>query len=228
MINVIPLIAKKYNRKGDTSGSLKSLISDLNCVTDNDDVLLFLSSIPRETKYSLDDAFDIIVSNDEYSNIFRATLVFLNIDLDYHRLLLNAIKSESYTIICMINKAIPTPDLFLAKNNYECLTIALDKSYAVFDKVLGMVIGQIKHTASSKEGRALGIFMTLCILNKDIDKLASLCTGYLATCRSEYMVKDLMNKSAMDAFQYMSEEDIHTVVDDINSRTVLSRYLNKM
>jgi hypothetical protein len=228
MINVIPLIAKKYNRKGDTSGSLKSLISDLNCVTDNDDVLLFLSSIPRETKYSLDDAFDIIVSDDTYSNIFRATLVFLNIDLDYHRLLLNAIKSESYTIICMINKAIPTPDLFLAKNNYECLTIALDKSYAVFDKVLGMVIGQIKHTASSKEGRVLGIFMTLCILNKDIDKLASLCTGYLATCRSEYMVKDLMNKSAMDAFQYMSEEDIHTVVDDINSRTVLSRYLNKM
>jgi hypothetical protein len=228
MINVIPLIAKKYNRKGDTSGSLKSLISDLNCVTDNDDVLLFLSSIPRETKYSLDDAFDIIVSDDTYSNIFRATLVFLNIDLDYHRLLLNAIKSESYTIICMINKAIPTPDLFLAKNNYECLTIALDKSYAVFDKVLGMVIGQIKHTASSHEGRALGIFMTICILNKDIDKLASLCTGYLATCRSEYMVKDLMNKSAMDAFQYMSEEDIHTVVDDINSRTVLSRYLNKM
>lgn len=228
MINVIPLIAKKYNRKGDTSGSLKSLISDLNCVTDNDDVLLFLSSIPRETKYSLDDAFDIIVSDDTYSNIFRATLVFLNIDLDYHRLLLNAIKSESYTIICMINKAIPTPDLFLAKNNYECLTIALDKSYAVFDKVLGMVVGQIKHTASSQEGRALGLFMTLCILNKDIDKLASLCTGYLATCRSEYMVKDLMNKSAMDAFQYMSEEDIHTVVDDINSRTVLSRYLNKM
>ena len=228
MINVIPLIAKKYNRKGDTSGSLKSLISDLNCVTDNNDVLLFLSSIPRETKYSLDDAFDIIVSNDEYSNIFRATLVFLNIDLDYHRLLLNAIKSESYTIICMINKAIPTPDLFLAKNNYECLTIALDKSYAIFDKVLGMVVGQIKHTASSKEDRILGIFMTLCILNKDIDKLASLCTGYLATCRSEYMVKDLMNKSAMDAFQYMSEEDIHTVVDDINSRSVLSRYLNNM
>ena len=228
MINVIPLIAKKYNRKGDTSGSLKSLISDLNCVTDNDDVLLFLSSIPRETKYSLDDAFDIIVSDDTYSNIFRASLVFLNIDLDYHRLLLNAIKSESYTIICMINKAIPTPDLFLAKNNYECLTIALDKSYAVFDKVLGMVISQIRHTASSKEGRALGIFMRLCILNKDIDKLASLCTGYLATCRSEYMVKDLMNKSAMDAFQYMSEEDIHTVVDDINSRTVLSRYLNKI
>ena len=228
MINVIPLIAKKYNRKGDTSGSLKSLISDLNCVTDNDDVLLFLSSIPRETKYSLDDAFDIIVSDDTYSNIFRATLVFLNIDLDYHRLLLNAIKSESYNIICMINKVIPTPDLFLAKNNYECLTIALDKSYAIFDKVLGMVVGQIKHTASSKEGKALGIFMTLCILTKDIDKLASLCTGYLATCRSEYMVKDLMNKSAMDAFQYMSEEDIHTVVDDINSRTVLSRYLNRM
>ena len=37
-----------------------------------------------------------------------------------------------------------------------------------------------------------------------------------------------MNKSAMDAFQYMSEEDIHTVVDDINSRSVLSRYLNNM
>ena len=37
-----------------------------------------------------------------------------------------------------------------------------------------------------------------------------------------------MNKSAMDAFQYMSEEDIYTVVDDINSRTVLSRYLNKI
>ena len=228
MINIIPLIAKKYNRKGDTSGSLKSLISDLNCVTDNDDILLFLSSIPRETKYSLDDAFDVIVSDDAYSNIFRANLVFLNIDLDYHRLLLNAIKSESYNIICAINKAIPTPDLFLAKNNYECLTIALDKSYVVFDKILGMVISQIRHTASSKEGIALGIFMTICILNKDIDKLASLCTGYLATCRSEYMVKDLMNKSAMEAFQYMSEEDIHEVVDDINSRSVLARYLSNM
>lgn len=228
MINVIPLIAKKYNRKGDTSGSLKSLIDDLNCIGDTDDVLLFLTSIPRETKYSLAEAFSVIVSNDEYRNIFRTSIVFLNIDLDYHELLLTAIKSESYDIICMINKAIPTPDLFLAKNNYECLTIALDKSYAIFDKVLGMVVSQIRHTASSKEGRALGIFMTLCILNKDIDKLASLCTGYLATCRSEYMVKDLMNKSAMDAFQYMSEEDIHTVVDDINSRTVLSRYLNKM
>lgn len=228
MINVIPLIAKKYNRKGDTSGSLKSLIDDLNCIGDTDDILLFLTSIPRETKYSLAEAFSVIVSDDAYRNIFRTSIVFLNIDLDYHELLLTAIKSESYDIICMINKAIPTPDLFLAKNNYECLTIALDKSYAIFDKVLGMVVGQIKHTASSKEGRALGIFMIICILNKDIDKLASLCTGYLATCRSEYMVKDLMNKSAMDAFQYMSEEDIHTVVDDINSRTVLSRYLNKM
>lgn len=228
MINIIPLIAKKYNRKGDTSGSLKSLISDLNCVTDNDDILLFLTSIPRETKYSLDEVFDIITSNDNYNDIFKNTIVYLNMDLDYHRLLLNAIKSESYNIICTINEAVPTPDLFLSKNNYECLTIALDKSYTVFDKILGMIISQIRHTASSKEGRALGIFMTICILNKDIDKLASLCTGYLATCRSEYMVKDLMNKSAMEAFQYMSEEDIHIVVDDINSRTVLSRYLNNM
>lgn len=228
MINVIPLIAKKYNRKGDTSGSLKSLISDLNCVTDNDDILLFLTSIPRETKYSLDEVFDIITSNDNYNGIFKNTIVYLNMDLDYHRLLLNAIKSESYNIICTINEAVPTPDLFLSKNNYECLTIALDKSYTVFDKILGMIISQIRHTASSKEGRALSIFMTLCILNKDIDKLASLCTGYLATCRSEYMVKDLMNKSAIDAFQYMSEEDIHIVVDDINSRNILSRYLSNM
>lgn len=228
MINIIPLIAKKYNRKGDTSGSLKSLINDLKCITDNNDVLLFLTSIPRETKYSLDDAFSTIVSSDEYNDIFRTSIVFLNIDLDYHGLLLNAIKSESYDIICTINDAIPTTELFLSKNNYECLTIALDKSYTIFDKILGMVVGQIRHTASSREGRALGVFMTICILNKDIDKLASLCTGYLAICRSEYMVKDLMNKSAMDAFQYMSEEDIHTVVDDINSRSVLSRYLNNM
>ena len=228
MINIIPLIAKKYNRKGDTSGSLKSLIDDLNYITDNNDVLLFLTSIPRETKYSLDDAFSIIVSDDAYNNIFRTSIVFLNIDLDYHGLLLNAIKSESYNIICTISEAIPTTELFLSKNNYECLTIALNKSYTVFDKILGMVVSQIRHTASSREGRALGIFMTICILNKDIDKLASLCTGYLATCRSEYMVKDLMNKAAMDAFQYMSEEDIHTVVDDINSRSVLSRYLSNM
>ena len=228
MINIIPLIAKKYNRKGDTSGGLKSLIDDLNHISDVDDVLLFLSSIPRETKYSLDDAFDVIVSDDSYSDIFRHTLVFLNIDLDYHRLLLNAIKSESYNIICMINKAVPTPELFLGKNNYECLTVALDKSYTVFDKVLGMVISQIKHTASSKEDRILGIFMTLCILNKDIDKLASLCTGYLAITKVESMVKDLMNKAATDAFHYMSDEDINTVVEDINSRSVLSRYLNQM
>lgn len=228
MINVIPLIAKKYNRKGDTSGSLKSLMDDLNCIGDTDDVLLFLTSIPRETKYSLAEAFSVIVSDDAYRNIFRTSIVFLNIDLNYHELLLTAIKSESYDIICMINKAIPTPDLFLAKNNYECLTIALDKSYTIFDKILGMVVSQIRHTASSREGKVLGIFMTICILNKDIDKLASLCTGYLAICRSEYMVKDLMNKAAMDAFQYMSEEDIHTVVDDINSRSVLSRYLNNM
>ena len=228
MINIIPLIAKKYNRKGDTSGSLNSLVSDLNYIHDVNDSLLFLSSIPRETKYSLDEVFDIITSNDNYNDIFKNTIVYLNMDLDYHRLLLNAIKSESYNIICTINEAVPTPDLFLSKNNYECLTIALDKSYTVFDKILGMIISQIRHTASSKEGRALGIFMTICILNKDIDKLASLCTGYLATCRSEYMVKDLMNKSAIEAFQYMSEEDIHTVVDDINSRSVLSRYLSNI
>lgn len=227
MINVIPLIAKKYNRKGDTSGSLKSLIDDLNYISDVDDLLLFLSSIPRETKYSLDDAFDVIVSDDSYSDIFRNIIVFLNIDLDYHRLLLNAIKSESYNIICMINKAVPTPELFLSKNNYECLSITLDKSFIIFDKVLGMVISQILHASTDSE-KIFNIFMTICIINKDIDKLASFCTGYLAISKDESLVKGLMNKAATDAFQFMSEEDIHTVVDDINSRSVLSRYLSNM
>lgn len=227
MINIIPLIAKKYNRKGDTSGSLKSLISDLNCIDNIDDSLLFLSSIPRETKYSLEEVLVLITSDDVYSDIFKNAIAYLNIDIDYHKLLLNAIKSESYDIICMINESISTPNLFLAKNNYECLSIALDKSFIIFDKVLGMVISQILHASTNSE-KIFNIFMSICIINKDIDKLASFCTGYLAISKDESLVKDLMNKAATDAFQFMSEEDIHTVVDDINSRSVLSRYLSNM
>lgn len=227
MINIIPLIAKKYNRKGDTSGSLKSLISDLNCIDSIDDSLLFLSSIPRETKYSLEEVLVLITSDDVYSDIFKNAIAYLDIDIDYHKLLLNAIKSESYDIICMINESISTPNLFLAKNNYECLSIALDKSFIIFDKVLGMVISQILHTSTNSK-KIFNIFMTICIINKDIDKLASFCTGYLAISKDESLVKDLMNKSATNAFQYMSEEDIHIAVDDINSRSVLSRYLSKM
>lgn len=228
MTNIIPIIAKKYNRKGDTSGSLKSLISDLNCIDNVNDSLLFLSSIPRETKYTLDEVFDLITSDDIYIKIFGNVLTFLNMDLDYHRLLLNAIKTESYKIISIINESIPTPDLFLAKNNYECLSVALDKPFVIFDKILGMVVSQLLHTASSKEERIFGVFMTICIINREINKLASLCTGYLAITRDEVLVKDLMNESAMVAFQYMSTEDINNVVSDINSRTVLSRYLSNM
>lgn len=228
MTNIIPLIAKKYDRKGDTSGSLKSVVSDLNYIDDVDDSLLFLTSIPRETKYSLDEVFDLLTSDDSYNKIFKNVIQLLNIDLDYHRLLLNAIKSDAYNIICSINESISTPDLFLARNNYECLSIALDKSFVVFDKILGMIISQLLHTASSREEKVFSVFMSICIINKDIDKLASFCTGYLAITKDEVLVKDLMNKSAVIAFRYMSEEDIHEVVDDINSRTVLSRYLNQM
>ena len=125
MTNIIPLIAKKYNRKGDTSGTLKSLVDDLVFIGDVNDSLLFITNIPRETKYSI----DIITSNDKYSEVLNNVLSSLNIDLDYHKLLLNAIDSESYKIISLISDNIPTPDLFLSKNNYGCLTTALGKSY---------------------------------------------------------------------------------------------------
>lgn len=227
MTNIIPLIAKKYNRKGDTSGTLKSLVDDLVFIEDVDDSLLFITNIPRETKYSIEEVFNIITSNDKYSEVLSNVLSSLNIDLDYHKLLLNAIDSESYKIISLISDNIPTPDLFLSKNNYGCLTTALGKSYTIFDKVLGMVISQLLHT-SSKEDKILSLFMTICIINKDIDKLASLCTGYLAITKDEVLVKNLMNESAMTAFKYMSDEDIHDVVDDINSRSILARYLSRM
>lgn len=227
MTNIIPLIAKKYNRKGDTSGNLKSLVDDLVFIDDVNDSLLFITNIPRETKYSIEEVFDIITSNDKYSEILSNVLSSLNMDLDYHKLLLNAINSESYKIISLISDNIPTPELFLSKNNYGCLTTALGKSYTIFDKVLGMVISQLLHT-SSKEDKILSLFMTICIINKDIDKLASLCTGYLAITKDEVLVKNLMNESAMIAFRYMSDEDITKVALDIGSRSVLARYLSQM
>ena len=229
MINVIPLIAKKYNRKGDTSGSLKSLVDDMVFITDKDDLLLFASSITNETKYSFEEIADVLILDDKYNNVLNIILGNLNADLDYHNLFLKAIKSESYEIICTINNLIQTQDLFLSKNNNECLFLALDKSFVIFDKVLGIVITQMRHTRNMAGATTLlGILMTKCIINKDINKLSSLCTGHLAIINDESKVKDLMNKSAMTAFQYMSEEDIHIVVDDINSRMVLSRYLSNM
>ena len=82
MTNIIPLIAKKYNRKGDTSGTLKSLVDDLVFIEDTNDSLLFITNIPRETKYSIEEVFNIITSNDKYSEVLSNVLSSLNIDLD--------------------------------------------------------------------------------------------------------------------------------------------------
>ena len=68
--------------------------------------------------------------------------------------------------------------------------------------------------------------MSICIQNKEIDKLSSFATGALFLTKDESAVKLMLNSAAEMVLQYMDPEDVDEVVKDINSRYILSKYLN--
>ncbi len=100
----------------------------------------------------------------------------------------------------------------------------LDKLFAVFDKVLGLVIEFMAHTNNLANLELLILFMSICIQNKEIDKLSSFATGIILT-KDESAVKLMLNSAAEMVFQYMDPEDVDEVVKDINSRCYSSKYL---
>lgn len=226
MNDILYKIAKKYNRKGDSAGKLRNLVEDASNITNDNDLKLFLFNIPRYTKFSFSELAVELISDDRFENAFKILLEeFSTIKLDYNDLFIKAIECESYSAISLLLDNVYMQELYLSNNGYECLYKAMDKSFTIYDKVLGAVITQMSHTNSVSNLNILELFMVDCIINKEITKLASLCTGTLFLTKDESAVKLLMNTAATIAFEYMSEDDIYEVVDDINSRMILSKYL---
>lgn len=227
MINIVTEIAKKYGRKGDTGGSLESLMYDAIHIGDEFDLRLFLFNIQRCTKYSFEDMLAKLVSDDQYKDVLKVLLTEFNtINIDYSKLFKIAVEKEAYDSISLLGQLIPIQELHLSDNGFDCLNIAMDKSFVVFDKVLGMVITYMGHVNNVNNLILLELFMTTCIIRKDVDKLASICTGCLFLTKDESAVKLLINNASDMAFKYMDEDDIKEVSEDINSRSVLSKYLN--
>lgn len=226
MNDILYKIAKKYNRKGDSAGKLRNLVEDASNITNDNDLKLFLFNIPRYTKFSFSELAVELISDDRFENAFKILLEeFSTIKLDYNDLFIKAIERESYSAISLLLDNVYMQELYLSNNGYECLYKAMDKSFTIYDKVLGAVITQMSHTNSVSNLNILELFMVDCIINKEITKLASLCTGALFLTKDESAVKLLMNTAATIAFEYMGEDDIYKVVDDINSRMILSKYL---
>lgn len=227
MNDILYKIAKLYDRKGDSAGSIKNIITDTKFIDDENDLKLFLFSIPRCTKYSFEDIALELTTDDSYKNVLTVFLnSFKTININYNKLFVNAIKNEAYDIVDTLLVNVNMQDLSLSNNGYECLIISIDKSYAIFDKVLGAVITHMSHTKNINDLNILELFMVQCIMEKKINNLASICTGCLFLTKDESAVKLLMNTAATIAFKYMNDNDIYDVVEDINSRVVLSKYLH--
>lgn len=220
-------IASKYNRKGDGSGSLNSLLDDMIYITDKHDRLLFLINIQTDTKYNFDQIVKAVLEKEKYSTILDDILSnYSSVNFDTNELLYIAIKNEAYENINILTKYIPIPELNLSRGGYECLLLAIRQTFAVFDKVLGLVIEFMAHTNNLANLELLILFMSICIQNKEIDKLSSFATGALFLTKDESAVKLMLNSAAEMVLQYMDPEDVDEVVKDINSRYILSKYLN--